>query len=146
MHSLYESLLASWVNLSTSVNNERVVSEMPYNESLVCHILYRNSQKGDNTRITATELCEQTHILKSQMNRILNHLEEKNFIKRIRSNKDKRQVYISFNPEQADSFRKQHEKLLRLLDAIVGEIGVETAKEAAELFNKISNAANKFIH
>lgn len=146
MNSLNENLLASWVDLSTSVNNERVVSEMPYNESLVCHFLYRKFQKGEDNRTTATELCEQTHILKSQMNRILNHLEEKNFIKRIRSSKDKRQVFISFNPEQADSFQKQHEKLLRLLDVIVGEIGIEAAKEAAELFNKISKAANKFIH
>lgn len=146
MNSLNESLLASWVNLSTSVNNERVVSEMPYNESLVCHILYRNTMQAKDTKMTATELCEQTHILKSQMNRILNHLEEKKFIKRSRSEQDKRQVYISFNPEQADSFQKQHEKLLRLLDAIIGEIGVDAAKEAAELFNKIATAANKFIH
>lgn len=146
MNSINEILLAAWVNISTSVNNDRVVSDMPYNESLVCHILYRNMLNGEKKQITATELCEKTHILKSQMNRILNHLEEKNFIKRIRSVKDKRQVYISFNLEQADAFKKQHEKLLHLLDAIIEDIGTDAAKEAAILFNKIADAANKFLN
>ena len=146
MNSLNEILLAAWVNISTSVNNDRVVSDMPYNESLVCHILYRNMLNGEKEQITATELCEKTHILKSQMNRILNHLEEKDFIKRIRSVKDKRQVYISFNLDKADAFKKQHEKLLHLLDAIIEDIGADAAKEAAILFNKIAHAANKFIN
>ena len=146
MNSLNEILLAAWVNISTSVNSDRVVSDMPYNESLVCHILYRNMLNGEKEQITATELCEKTHILKSQMNRILNHLEEKDFIKRIRSVKDKRQVYISFNLDKADAFKKQHEKLLHLLDAIIEDIGADAAKEAAILFNKIAHAANKFIN
>lgn len=145
MQSLNEALLAAWVRLSTAVVNNRLVSDMPYNESLVCHILYRNTLSDTKSDITATKLCEKTNILKSQMNRILNRLEEKNLIKRIRSQKDKRQVFITFNLEQADAFKKQHDKLITLLDAIIEDIGIEKAREAIDIFTTVSRTANKIL-
>lgn len=145
MQSLNEALLAAWVRLSTAVVNNRLVSDMPYNESLVCHILYRNTLSDTKSDITATKLCEKTNILKSQMNRILNRLEEKNLIKRIRSPKDKRQVFITFNLEQADAFKKQHDKLITLLDAIIEDIGIEKAREAIDIFTTVSRTANKIL-
>ena len=36
---LSEALLTSWLRLSTSINNSRLVSTMSYNESLVCNLL-----------------------------------------------------------------------------------------------------------
>ena len=73
MDSLNENLLNAWLRLSTSINNPRIVSEMTYNESLVCNILYNHSE----SEITATDLCNATKMLKSQMNRTLNQLEKK---------------------------------------------------------------------
>lgn len=42
MNNTSESLLNAWLRLSTSVINPRLVSEISYNESLVCNILYNN--------------------------------------------------------------------------------------------------------
>lgn len=145
MQSLNEALLASWVRLSTAVVNNRFVSDMPYNDSLVCHILYRNTLSENKSDITATELCEKTNILKSQMNRILNRLEEKNLIKRIRSQEDKRQVLITFNLEYADAFKRQHEKLITLLDAIIDDMGIEKAKEAIGIFTTVSKTVTRLL-
>lgn len=76
MDNLHESLLNSWLRLSTSINNARLVSEMTYNESLICNILY-NQSKTVNKYLTATDLCRMTNMLKSQMNRTLTQLEKK---------------------------------------------------------------------
>lgn len=146
MNELYEKLLASWVKLSTSVVNTRVVTNMSYNESLVCHVLYENCVSPHPREITATTLCEETHILKSQMNRILTSLENKNIITRIRSNKDKRQVRIDMNLEQSDIFKTQHEHIMKLIDSIVDKIGPETAKEATRIFDIISMTAEELLH
>ena len=89
-----EALLGAWLRLSTSINNSRLVTDMPYNESLICNVLYRNDLSRPGTKLTATELCAETKILKSQMNRILEQMEEKHLIFRERSPKDKRKVYI----------------------------------------------------
>ena len=99
-----EALLKTWLRLSTSIINNRLVSEMSYNESLVCSILYPNTKMG--MYMTATELCHFTKMLKSQMNRTLNILEEKKLILRRRSDTDKRQVMISTTPRA--SIRSSH--------------------------------------
>lgn len=34
-----ESLLDAWISLTTIINNDRLVSVLPYNEAVVCRIL-----------------------------------------------------------------------------------------------------------
>ena len=77
MDNLHEDLLSAWLQLSTSINNTRVVSELTYNESLICNILYNNSKHNSDRKLTATDLCSATKMLKSQMNRTLNQLEKR---------------------------------------------------------------------
>lgn len=145
MNKLNEELLDAWVRVSMTVNSERVVSEMSYNESVVCNYLYRNERENPGKKITATDLCNFTKILKSQMNRTLNHLEEKNIITRERSSTDKRQVYVKINMNKADLYIKQHEKILKLVDAFIEKFGKEKAIEIIEMFNGISDLAEEVI-
>lgn len=146
MTSLNEQLLDAWLSLSTTVINDRVVSEMPYNESLICNILYRNQLQNPEKRLTATDLCNETKMLKSQMNRTLNNMEAKGFISRERSAEDKRQVFVTFHFDQADAYRKQHEKILKMADAIIEKLGVEKTCEVIELFKAISDTAGEIIN
>lgn len=139
MKELNEELLEAWLRLSTIINNERLVSDMPYNEALVCNILYKYEKREPEKNVTATDLCRETRMLKSQMNRTLNSLEEKNIIKRMRSDKDKRQVFISLNMEETDIYYRQHEKIIELLDTVIEKFGEEKSLEIIKLFTTISN-------
>lgn len=142
---LNEILLAAWLRISTSINNSRLVSEMSYNESLICNVLYQNYLSGNQTPITATDLCQVTKMLKSQMNRTLNQLEAQNMITRVRSEQDKRQVHIFLNLEQAESYKKQHQQILSILDRVIGELGHQKAVEAVHLLNDISDIADEIF-
>ena len=42
MEATREEVLKGWLKLSMAINNERLVSGLPYNEFLICGILYRN--------------------------------------------------------------------------------------------------------
>jgi len=141
MDNLHESLLNSWLRLSTSINNARLVSEMTYNESLICNILY-NQSKTNRSPITATELCQMTNMLKSQMNRTLTHLENKNMITRERSEVDKRQILITMNLEQCHTYEKQHAQILKILDAVIANLGEEKTLITIHTLNQISDIAN----
>ena len=55
-----EELLEAWLRLSTILCNDRIVSEMPYNEALICNILHRRQRLDKNGTTTATDLCRQT--------------------------------------------------------------------------------------
>ena len=62
---LNEVLLGAWLKISTAINNSRLVSEMSYNESLICNILYRNATEHPDVLLTATDLCAETKILRN---------------------------------------------------------------------------------
>ena len=142
---LNEALLGAWLKISTAINNSRLVSEMSYNESLICNILYRTATEDASRNLTATDLCAETKILKSQMNRILTQLEEKNLITRERSPKDKRKIFIRLTTEQSNAYLKQHEQILKLLDAIIKRLGEEQATEVIRALNGVSDIANDLL-
>ena len=145
MQNINEKVLSAWLKLSTAICNERIVSELPYNESLVCGILHGNAVEHPEEKITATDLCEKTNMQKSLMNRTLNSLEEKGLIFRKRSEKDKRQVFVSMNMENAEVYERQHKNILRVVDEIVEKVGKEKADEVVSLFTLISNKAKEVI-
>ncbi len=136
-----ELLLNTWLRLSTSIINSRLVSEMSYNESLICNLLYTKTKAG--LSVTATELCRLTKMLKSQMNRTLNLLEAKNLILRERSTEDKRQIMIRFNMQHADQYEKQHKEILKIVDYVMEKLGPHETTQAIALFSKISNIADE---
>ncbi len=138
-----EALLKTWLRLSTSVINSRIVSEMSYNESLVSGILYKSSKAGKS--MTATELCQSTKILKSQMNRTLNQLEQRDMIIRERSAADKRQVLITFNMVHAEQYEKQHKDILAIIDHIIVKLGPEQTAQAISLLTKIADIADDIL-
>ena len=141
MEKINEELLTAWLKISTSINNSRLVSKMSFNESLICNILYNNQISDSPKNITATDLCKETQILKSQMNRTLNKLEESGMITRIRSNQDKRHVFIQLNHENTANYISQHKEILSIIDAIIDKIGVENAKNAISSLTLLSEAA-----
>ena len=145
MQNINEKVLSAWLKLSTAICNERIVSELPYNESLVCGILHENAVENPEEKITATDLCEKTNMQKSLMNRTLNSLEEKGLIFRKRSEKDKRQVFVSMNMDNAEVYERQHKNILRVVDEIVEKVGKEKADEIVSLFTLISNKAKEVI-
>lgn len=140
-----EALLSAWLRLSTSVINSRLVTEMSFNESLVCNILYRNLMEHPEKKITATELCNVTKILKSQMNRILNQLEKKAIIVRERSQDDKRLVFVKMDLPHADLYRKQHEKILEIVDEVISRLGEEKAIETIKVLTQVSEITDELL-
>ena len=147
MQNINEKVLGAWLKLSTTICNDRIVSELPFNESFICGILRRNAAENPDKKITATELCEKTHMQKSQMNRTLNSMEEKGLIFRKRSEKDKRQVYVTMNMENAEVYDRQHKKVLQVVDSMLEKVGKEKAEEIVQLFLEVCKAfkSNQFF-
>ena len=136
-----EELLKAWLRLSVGVNNEKLVPDMPYNEALICNILYWHMTEHPENKMTAKQLCQRTRMLKSQMNRTLNNMEQKEIIIRERSETDRRHVFVQLNPSQLGAYQKQHQKILDMIDLIIDKTGTETAQQAISIFNQLANAA-----
>lgn len=145
MSETNESLLRAWLKLSTSVVNDRVVSDLSYNEARICNILFREKVTNPQVHMTATDLCQETRMLKSQMNRTLCSMEAKGLICRERSSEDKRKILVFMNPDHMGLYHELHYKVLKLVDGIVAEIGEAKARQITELMNEISTAADRLL-
>lgn len=136
LENMEENLLDVWLDLTAILNNERMVSTMSFNEAFVCNLLYHALEEGmDN--LTATELCAKTRMLKSQMNRVLNELEEKGLIRRERSSRDRRKVYIQLNEEGASSFLEQHREIIAFVNRLITCMGEEKSIQLTQLLHEM---------
>lgn len=144
MHN--EDLLAAWLRLTSIINNQRLSAGpdgLPFNEALVCGLLAGAQREG--RCLTASELCAQTRILKSQMNAILGALERKGAIQRRRSRRDRRQVELHLLPEGAALYQASHRRTMYLVDRLAEEMGeqavrqlVPLLRQAADIFDNIN--------
>ena len=79
-----EELIKTWNQISYALKPSRMFSKLSYNEQTICSILIHSEKK-----CTATDLIQKTGLLKSQMNKIISQLEEKNVVQRNRNLEDK---------------------------------------------------------
>lgn len=141
MKQLNEEILEAWLQLTSTINNEKIVNQYSFNETIICRILVRNMDK----EITATELCSLTKMQKSQMNRTLTSMEARNIISRIRSKEDKRKIIIQLNENQVKIYQEEHERILHIVDEVIKKLGKEDAQKTLDLFHLISHIAKEEI-
>lgn len=134
---LSEELLEGWLGVSLSIINERLVSAMTFNESMVCNLLYRQERK-EGAPLTATDLCGRLRILKPQMNVILNHLERDGLISRERSSVDKRNVHIRLTAWGTHIYEKAHQEILRLPDGLIERLGEEKICSLVRMLKEVT--------
>lgn len=130
--TLPEEMLRAYLGLCANLWNRRLTSSMPFNEALVCYYIAKAESLGQS-HVTATWLCEQTQIVKSQMNRILNTLSEKGILCRRRSQQDKRLVFLTLNPDQENLFLQEHCRNLRLVRQLQEKFGLQRSRELTAL-------------
>ena len=149
---LSEELLAAWLHLTSVIDNQRFAAaahggsqaqpSLPFNEAMVCGLLAQ--AQADGRKLTASDLCRQTRILKSQMNAILRSLEQKGFISRQQSRTDRRRIELELLPEGLSLYQKGHQRIRVLTDRLIDEMGREQIealipllRQAASIFDTI---------
>lgn len=133
-----ESLLDAWISLTTIINNDRLVSVLPYNEAVVCRILLHHVDED----ITATELCKIMNMQKSQMNHTLAAMEHKKLIVRKRCTSDKRRVFIRLNEAEMDVYNRQHAQVMQIVENLIATLGEEQTKQVIKLLRVLADTAN----
>ncbi len=136
---LEEELLSAWMKMALNIRGNRIVDGLSFNEIVICSILYRSKENGVEM-LTATDLTVHTRFLKSQLNKVLNLMEEKELIERIRSEKDKRKVYIRLREDRLSVYLDEHEKVMTIVRAVCEALGEEKAKILTELLEETVEA------
>lgn len=145
MENLNEKVLSAWLTLSSVVNNERLVASIPFNEAHVCNLLYRQRIESPDVYMTATELCAQTRMLKSQMNKVLASLEKQNMIQRFPAPDDKRKAYIRLVEDNLPKFEAVHARSIALVDHAIGRLGIESSEQLVDLFLRVADYVDESL-
>ena len=139
---LDEELLAVWLRLTSVIDNQRLAlshtvegqDPLPFNEAMVCGLLARAQETGKS--LTASDLCRQTCILKSQMNAILRSLERKGLVSRRKSQQDRRQVELRLLPEGEALYQESHRHSVAIVDRLIDRLGEEEARSLLILLRR----------
>ena len=137
-----ERLLSAWLTLSSTLWNERIVTGMTFNEAFVCNLLSRQDAAQP---LTATDLCQRTKLLKSQMNKLLTTLEGKGFIRRARSEEDKRVVLIHLTDAGRAAYLAEHEHIAGILSQLIDTLGEDRARALTDGINEAVSALEHIV-
>lgn len=135
-----EELLTAWLRLGCIIDNQRLVTDLPFNEALVCGILCRAGEP-----LTASDLCGRTRILKSQMNAILRSLEGKGLLARKQSERDRRRVELELLPAGVEKYNTSHRHTLVLVDRLAARLGEERTRTLTGLLSEAAQAFDQII-
>lgn len=143
---LNEELLAGWLHLCGIADNHRLAEvftgkpDLPFNEAMVCGLL------ASGRCHTASELCAETRILKSQMNAILRSLEQKGMICRRRSLPDRRRVEIRLSPDGEARYSSAHRQTLDMVGRLIAVLGEEQARNLVVLLARTADAFDQVLN
>lgn len=133
MNDLNEAILGAWMEVSSVINNDRVSALIPYNVASILRYL-THSQSED---VTASELCAELRMQKSQMNRTLQYMEDHGMITRERTDSDKRRVHIRLNENHLEKFMTQHDAVIRYIGGVTEALGEEKTTQLIALVNEV---------
>ena len=153
---LSEQLLETWLSFTSTVRNERIVKGFTFREIFILHILAnqdtcktsaaKSVQKNIPDRnITATDIVNQTSILKPQVNKILDSLESRKLIKRQRSDKDKRYVFISLTPYGRRQYLHEHKNIIDLIEQLISSLGESNTRKLISNLDSTAVIIGKLI-
>lgn len=135
MEQLNEELLSAWLRLSSTIDNQRLVKGMSFNEALVCNLMVHARRQGRT--LTARDLCQDSGILKSQMNAILLSLEKRGVIQRRQSQSDRRMVELHLLQPGLEEYLTSHRRILTLIDRLIDSVGPEKIRQLIPLLHEV---------
>lgn len=138
-----EKLLVAWLSLTSTLWNTRIVQSMTFNEAHVMGILLRDSKP--ESPLTATDLIRRTHLLKSQMNKILSSLEDKGHILRLRVPSDRRMAHVLLTEEGKAAYLSEHARVQELISTLIAQLGEERAVRIADDLTDVVGALDTVL-
>jgi len=138
---IHEELLYAWMEMSLQIRGNRILSDFSFNEMMLYGMLQRRQSAG-LPPISATELGSYTKLLKSQINHILTQMENRGLIRRERSTRDKRVVYVHPLEGALPRYEKEHEKVLQIVEHVFSVLGDNDAQTLTVLMRKATAAVN----
>ena len=132
---MMEDLLGAWMGMSIGIKGNRILRDLSFNEMVILRLLYQARQAGQD--ITATDICRQTRLLKSQVNKLISDMEKRGLLYRHRDLEDKRRVFIRMKDEKLDVYLKEHAHVMTIMEQICEKLNRQEVEILIEKMGKV---------
>lgn len=136
--NLQERFINSWIDLNMELRENRILSELSFNEIIVLNYIINAENSGEKF-VTTTELSKRMNLLKSQINAILIKLEKKELITKVQNSIDKRVIEIKTTEMGRQVYETEHKRSLHIADNIIELLGEDVAETVIKSFEKVIN-------
>ncbi len=103
------------------------------------------SAKYENRRLISTQIAKRLGITRSAVSQIVNRLEERNVVKRVPDDVDRKIAYVEISEGVLDIYGEDMENVLAFVGNLVNEFGEEKYNCMCELFESFITLAQKKI-
>ena len=138
-----DELLQAWMQMSVCIRGNRLLSDLSFNEIMLCGMLYR--RKNSNLPpLTATELGEEMRLLKSQMNHILTSMEKAGLVERTRGTEDKRVIHVHLTEDGREIYEREHARVMEIMSLIHADLGEEDTRRLTALISRATGLVTSY--
>ena len=138
-----EALLQAWMQMSVCIRGNRLLSDLSFNEIMLCGMLYRRENAGLPPH-SATELGEKMRLLKSQMNHILTSMEKAGLVERTRGTEDKRVIHVHLTKAGREIYEQEHARVMEIMSLIHSDLGEEDTCRLTALITRAINLVTSY--
>lgn len=137
--NIAKDLFASWLSLRKNFKSDKFLEELTFNEIRVCKLLVNEEM------VQVKEISEVLSISRPALNAILNKLEDKELIERVRMKNDRKAVYIKLSDKTYDIYIQEKQRFVERMNGIVKSMGEEDTKILIKLLNKLNFIINEEV-
>lgn len=141
--TLSEELLEAWLKLILNIRGNRALNQLTFNQMAICHFVAKHEAAGETDGVSQSNLCKETKLLKSQMNKELSDLEKMGILKRQPNPNDKRCTLVSFADRSI--YQDEHDHVLKLFGVVVEYMGTDPSHTLAIGMDRATDIAKQVI-
>lgn len=119
------------------IKYDKIQGNLNLNDLLVCGLLLRNEKEDKVTQVK--NISEYLQISRPAVNTILNRLEDRDIVERVRLKENRRSVFVKLTSKAYDLYDFEKAKLAKVMDNVVSSLGEEKTNTLIELIDKVNN-------
>lgn len=119
------------------IKYDKMQEKLNLNDLLVCGLLLRNEKEDKVTQVK--NISEYLQISRPAVNTILNRLEDRDIVERVRLKENRRSVFVKLTRKAYDLYDFEKAKLAKVMDNVVSSLGEEKTNTLIELIDKVNN-------
>lgn len=141
-----DKLLGAWLDATAVIKKERFMKNLTFNEAFVCYLLDRRRLEApSDPSLSLMYIQKRMNLLKSQLNKIVNDLESKEYIIRNRCETDKRLVFVTLTQKGLDSYHKEHRRIIAIVNIIADDLGAEKTRQTIDIIHALTHCAEETL-